>query len=204
MNEPDAHQHASHGPRSVAASNSGRLSQVCGWRLAAWAGSLAVLLVLNLSPAKLHAIELDVAIGGGPILAWDDTANVGNGFGLYTALHIHELVAVGIGAATVLPDSRIQAQFGAFWVEGRVHPFGRDGLWTPYALIGLGFATGDSVEDSDTLPELARWNEDSPSALGLLGVGVRLGNRTGLFATVDLRAFNASHAGAHLSAGYAF
>ncbi len=166
--------------------------------------ALAIAMALVCFSPATHAVELDVSVGGGPILSWDDPGNIGNGFGLHVQLHVHELIAVGLGAATVLPDSRIQAQFGAFWVEGRVHPFGRDTLWTPYALVGLGFASGDDVAADVLTADTTRWNAETASFLGLLGVGIRFGQREGLFATLDVRAFNASQAGAHLTAGYAF
>ena len=81
---------------------------------------LTVALVSLSLPAQ--ALSLGARIGGGTVLAWDDIQRAGNAFGLaFTVDHGPFQGAAAFG--TVLPDSRVDGRFDAWWLEGQWHPF---------------------------------------------------------------------------------
>lgn len=147
-------------------------------------------------------LGLEVQLGGGSVLAWDGPDETGNAFGGVVLVGLGDF-AVGLGAAMAMPDSRLQGQFGAFWAEGRWAFLGRDWLITPYGVLGLGFATADGFERSGTGFSPARWSTGA-GFLGMLGAGLRFGERTGMSLSVDVRTWNVSHLGFQLIAGYRF
>lgn len=163
--------------------------------------ALALALVGLPQAASALPITLDLQLGGGSVIAWDAGDETGNAFGAMIEVGFGDL-AVGAGAAAVMPDSRLQGDFGAFWVEGRWYVLGR-GLLAPYALAGLGFATEDGFEPDATGFLPARWSSD-PGFVGMLGAGVRFGAPTGMFLAADVRAWNHTHLGLQLLVGFAF
>jgi hypothetical protein len=147
-------------------------------------------------------IRLDVQLGGGSVVAWDASDETGNSLGGVVLMGLGDF-SFGVGGAAVMPDSRLQGEFGAFWVEGRWYFLGRDPLFQPYAVAGAGFASADGFEPGPTGFIPARWS----TALGpivMLGAGARYGEATGLFLAADLRAWNHTHLGIQLLAGFAF
>ncbi|TNF28558.1 MAG: hypothetical protein EP329_17660 [Deltaproteobacteria bacterium] len=169
-------------------------------------GIVATLLGPLLVERAATARDVDVVIdlGGGTLLAWNAPEQVGNAFGLaaFVGLGAFE---VGVSGALVLPDSRVQGDFGAYWVEGRWFPLERTGLWSPWLALGLGVATDDGL-DARTIDAIRpiRWVTEGPSALAVAAIGLRYGRRSGLHFSVDLRAYNHSHGGMNLIVGYAF
>lgn len=142
----------------------------------------------------------ELAIGGGSVIAWGASDETGNAFGGFALVDVDSF-AFGLGAAAVMPDSRLQGEFGAYWVEGRWSFLGRDTMLAPYVVVGVGFATNDEFTGGDFVP--ARWStRDGFIALG--GAGVRFGGRTGMFLDADVRAWNQTHLGISLGAGYRF
>ncbi len=148
------------------------------------------------------AIGLEVHLGGGSVLAWDGPDETGNAFGGVVLVALDDF-SVGLGAAAAMPDSRLQGQLEAFWAEGRWAFLGREWLFTPYGVLGLGFATADGFERSGTGFSPARWSS-SAGFLGMFGAGVRFGEATGMSLSVDVRSWNVSHLGFQLIAGYRF
>lgn len=153
-------------------------------------------------PAHALEVRLELALTGGTVVAWDAFDEVGNAFGGGVLVDLDDF-AVGVLGATVQPDSRVQGQFGAIWLEGRWHFLGRDMRLSPYAALGLGVALADSP-GATAVQDFARWSEGGPNVLGTLGVGLRLGATRGLSMALEVRAFNHTHAGASLMAGYTF
>lgn len=160
---------------------------------------LALLCVAKTASAA--PVSLDLQLGGGSVVAWEAGDETGNAIGALVEVGLGAF-AVGAGAAAVMPDSRLQGDFGTFWVEGRWYLLGR-GLLAPYAVVGLGFSTEDGFERDATGFVPARWSSD-PGFVGMLGAGVRFGGPTGLFLAADVRAWNHTHLGLSLLAGFAF
>lgn len=144
----------------------------------------------------------ELAIGGGSVIAWDASDETGNAFGGLALVDIDDF-AIGLGAAAVMPDSRLQGEFGAYWLEGRWSFLGRDALLSPYVVVGLGFATGDDFQAAGSTFTPARWSS-SDGFIALGGAGLRFGASTGLYLDADVRAWNQTHLGISLSAGYRF
>ena len=109
-----------------------------------------------------------------------------------------------VAMAGVLPDSRAAGLFFNLWLEFEWR-FVR--AWhhvQPYLVAGVGVAFPDKAEEprvGDPVP--LRWSE-AHDFLGMLGVGVRYGRKRGLYVAFDLRAYNHTHGGFNLSAGYVF
>jgi len=165
--------------------------------------SLVALVLLGIAPpAEAQTFGVDVQLGGGSVLAWDSADETGNAFGGVLLLDV-DAFAVGLGAAAVMPDSRLQGQFGAFWAEGRWYFLGSDGLFAPYGVIGFGVAFADGFERSGTGFIPARWSSDI-GPVAMAGAGIRFGEATGMYLTADVRAWNHSHLGIQLIAGYRF
>lgn len=156
------------------------------------------------SSGSAAAVDVSLDMGGGTLLAWDSPSQIGNAFGAGLFLGVGAF-EVGLAGAVVLPDSRVQGDFGAVWAEGRWFPLGRETLWSPWLSVGLGVATDDGL-DPRTIDAIApvRWVTGSPSALALAGVGLRYGKATGLHLAIDVRAYNHTHGGINLTLGYAF
>lgn len=162
-------------------------------------------LALLASPsAAAEGVDVSIDLGGGSLMAWDTPEQIGNAFGLGAFIGV-DAFEIGVSGAVVLPDSRVQGDFGAFWVEGRWFPLDRTGLWAPWVAVGFGVATDDGLtaRTIDSI-EPVRWVTDSPSALAIVGLGIRYGHREGLHLSVDVRAYNHSHGGLNLLVGYAF
>ena len=98
------------------------------------------------------------------------------------------------------------ASFEAVWAEGWWHPFGRFGGFSPFALAGIGLATGDTVgaPESHEPPVAVQWSPSGPRMLVMLGLGVSYGLESGLYVAADVRGYNHTHGGGNLSAGYRF
>lgn len=166
--------------------------------------ALAAVLVTREATAEVH---VDVLLGGGTVIDYAASGETGNAFGA-TALVGFGDFAGGVGIATVLPDSRTQGQFTTFWAEGRWYVLGRESLLQPYALLGLGGATGDDFVfgtffENGELAVPARWSS-AGGFIAMLGVGARYGNARGAFLAADIRAWNLDHLAFSLSAGYTF
>lgn len=170
-------------------------------RLAALA--LAALTALASLSGPARAVDLEVTLGGGTLLPWSDGGEVGNTFGAGATLALGDL-ELGLAGAVVLPDSRIQARFGALWLEARYHLLGRHLALSPFALAGVGLATGDVYARGDLDPEPPRWTESGPAPLTMLGAGARYGAARGLGISLDLRLYNHTHAGINVLVGYRF
>lgn len=151
-----------------------------------------------------------VSAGGGTIMPFDDPGEIGTTYGVLAGVELFDQLRVLIGAAGVLPDARIQGHFGAFWLEGQIHPFRcwfEDELGvplSPYGLLGFGFALPDT--DPATVPgvDWVRWSTGSVSFLMQYGLGVLYGPREGFYVAADVRLYNVSHGGFTLQAGVTF
>jgi hypothetical protein len=168
-------------------------------------GSLLVMTVAAASAGVARAeipVGLEVHLGGGSVIAWDGADETGNAFGGLVLLGLGNF-DVGLGGAAALPDSRLQGEFGAFWVEGRWSYLGREDLFSPYVVTGLGFATGDGFEPSGTGFLPARWSSET-GFLGMFGTGLRFSEPTGMSLSADVRSWNVSHLGIQLLVGYRF
>lgn len=176
----------------------------------------AVLMMLVGPRARARDVTVSLGFGGGSLFPWSAFGEVGHAFGGFALLGLDDF-EVGLAGAAVYPDSRVQARFGAVWAEGRWFPFGRSadaptgrqagpsrtGLAQPYVALALGFATADDVPVVLAF-EPVRWASSGPSPLVGVALGVRLGEVTGLFLSADFRAWNTTHGGFQLSAGYTF
>lgn len=162
------------------------------------------LVLLSGSVAHADAVELgvDVQLGGGSVLAWDNASDTGNAFGGAILLDIDDF-AIGFGAAAVMPDSRLQGRFGTYWLEGRWQFLGREMLLSPYAVVGVGVADADDFAPNGTGFVPARWSTDT-NVVAMLGAGARFGRATGMYLTLDVRAWNHTHLGIQLAAGFRF
>jgi hypothetical protein len=150
------------------------------------------------------AWTLDVTVSGGTLMAWDAPAQAGNAFALSLGVDWCDY-RVAAAVAGVLPDSRSDGAFEAVWVEGWWMPLGRlFDVVAPYALAGLGLVTADRVSPASASAAPVRWSADGPKFLAMLGVGVAYGAASGLFVAADLRAYNHTHGGVTLSAGWRF
>lgn len=159
------------------------------------------------APARAGEVTVSLGAGGGSLFPWKAFGEIGHAFGGVVLVGMSDF-EFGLGGAVVYPDSRVQGRFGGFWAEGRWYPWGRGaasqlGLLQPYVVAALGFATAD---DPPVVLDFApvRWASHGPSPLGGLGLGVRLGESRGLFLAADFRAWNHTHGGFALSAGYTF
>jgi len=152
--------------------------------------------------ARAADIKVDVIVGGGTVVDYAHTDEVGNAFGA-TALVGAGDFAGGIGLARVLPDSRTQGQFTVWWLEGRWFPIGRVELIQPYVCVGFGSATDDDFVPGSLTFEPAQWST-AAAFLAMVGGGVRYGEARGAFLAADVRAWNLGHLGLTLNAGVTF
>jgi len=166
-------------------------------------GRLAAVLAASLLALPAAAATVTVELGGGVVIPWSAPAEVGNALGAGVHLELGVLSAGFVGAA-VMPESRTQGQFGAFWLEARAYPWGRRAVLAPFAAVGLGVATPDGFEDRGLGIDPARWVVGGPSFLALLGLGLRYGAPRGLQVALDLRAYNHTHGGVNLLASLTF
>jgi len=147
--------------------------------------------------------RFDLRIGGGAMLPWSHPDQAGNNFSLAMGATFGAF-RVALGTGGVLPDSRAQGLFFNLWLEFEWR-FTRS--WhrlQPYLVAGLGVAFPDNAEEprvGDPVP--LRWST-SHEFLGMLGVGIRYGQDRGLYISLDFRAYNHTHGGFNLSAGYVF
>jgi len=151
-----------------------------------------------------HALHVHIELGGGSILKWSALDETGNTFGGLVLLRWRAL-ELGLGAAVVLPDSRLQADFATLWVEGRYHLLGqpRPLALAPYLLAGLGVTLADEFEPLPTGFIPARWSRETNVAVHL-GAGLRWGATSGMYAAAEVRALNHTHLGLQLLIGLAF
>lgn len=165
---------------------------------------LVLLVMVTSSVARADEVELgvDLQLGGGSVLAWDNANETGNAFGGAILLDVDDF-ALGFGLAAVMPDSRLQARFGTYWLEGRWLFLGRDALLSPYAVVGVGLADADDFAPTGTGFVPARWSSEM-NVVAMLGAGARIGRATGLYLAVDVRAWNHTHLGFQLAAGFRF
>lgn len=163
----------------------------------------SVMLLVASSVARADIpLGLELHLGGGSVIAWDGPDETGNSFGGVVLLGLGDF-AVGLGGGAGLPDSRLQGEFGAVWAEGRWSFLGRESLFTPYAVAGLGLATGDGFERSAPDFTPARWSTET-GFLGMLGAGLTMSEATGMTLSADIRSWNISHLGFQLLVGYRF
>lgn len=174
-----------------------------------WVGVAAGLLLCATPHAHAAKLTVDVGIIGGTMAEWDAFGEAGNAFGMRAGLRVGP-VDVAVAVAGVMPDGRVQARFASFWAEGRWHPFmekllARDVPLSPFLLVGLGVAAADGAQTSDFNGfDAVRWTPDSAQPVVMAGVGLRYGDRTGMYGSLDARAYNLSHGGLVLAIGYAF
>lgn len=168
-----------------------------------WAGSASA---EETTLAGSSGIDLGfhIELGGGSVVKWDAFDETGNSFGGLLLVKLDDF-EVGLGAAVVLPDSRLQADFAMLWLEGRYHFLGRPsslGL-SPYVLGGLGVSLADEFDilPSGFIP--ARWSRETNIAIQL-GAGLRWGGPSGMYAAAEVRVVNHTHLGLQLRIGYAF
>jgi len=154
------------------------------------------------SRARAADLRVDLLVGGGTVIDYGASDETGNAFGA-TALVGWGDFSGGFGLARVLPDSRTQGQFTAWWVEGRWSVLGRDGLLQPYVVIGLGGATDDDFVPGSLDFEPAQWSTQT-GFLAMVGAGLRYGGPRGAFLAADARAWNLGHLGLGLNAGVTF
>lgn len=149
-------------------------------------------------------LRVHVELGGGSIIKWDAFDETGNTFGGLVLVRLREL-ELGLGAAVVLPDSRLQADFATLWLEGRYHVLGppRALTFSPYVLAGLGVTLADGFEPLPTGFIPARWSREANLAVHL-GAGLRWGATSGMYAAAEVRALNHTHLGLQLLVGVAF
>lgn len=149
-------------------------------------------------------LRFHVELGGGSIIKWSAFDETGNTFGGLILVRLREL-ELGLGAAVVLPDSRLQADFATFWVEGRYHILGEPQAlsFSPYLLAGLGATLADGFEPLPTGFIPARWSREANLAVHL-GAGLRWGATSGMYAAAEARALNHTHLGLQLLIGFAF
>jgi hypothetical protein len=166
--------------------------------------ALVSLLVLAAGAPLAHAadVRVDLLVGGGTVIDYGASDETGNAFGA-TALVGYGDFSGGFGLARVLPDSRTQGQFTAWWIEGRWSVLGRDALLQPYVVIGLGGATDDDFVPGSLDFEPAQWSTRT-GFLAMVGAGLRYGGPRGIFLAVDARAWNLGHLGVGLNAGVTF
>lgn len=149
-------------------------------------------------------LAVHVELGGGSVIKWDAFDETGNSFGGIALIRWREL-EVGLGAAIVLPDSRLQADFATFWLEGRYHllgpPIAR--TFSPYVLAGLGVTLADEFVPLPTGFIPARWSREANLAVHL-GAGLRWGATSGMYIAAEARALNHTHLGLQLLIGFAF
>jgi len=169
---------------------------------ALWVPAFLLTALALSAPAHAQTFGVDMQLGGGSVIAWESSNETGNAFGGTLLLDV-DAFSVGVGLATVLPDSRLQANFGAFWLEGRWYFLDPESLLSPYAVIGLGIATADDFVRDNTGFLPARWSSDL-GPVGMVGAGVRFGEATGMYLAADVRAWNHTHLGIQLVAGYRF
>ncbi len=171
------------------------------------AALLAGLLTASAPATAFAEVGFDLAVAGGTLMPWDAADEAGNLYGVSAGLAFEQRVRVALGVAGVLPDSRAQALFATWYLEGTWWPLrdlaGVAGL-APAVLVGLGLATEDDLDpDGSTVPP-PRWVASGPEVVGMLGVGLTYGPPEGLYLAFDVRAYNTTHAGLTLTAGYRF
>lgn len=159
--------------------------------------------------ARAASLTVDIGIIGGTMAEWGALSEAGNAFGMRAGLWIGSM-DVALAVAGVMPDGRLQARFVSFWAEGRWHPFmerllARDLPLSPFLLVGVGVAAADQAQAGDFNGlHAVRWTPDGPQPLLMAGLGLRYGDHKGMYASLDLRAYNLSHGGLVLAVGYAF
>lgn len=167
----------------------------------------ALLAALVFSAAPAHAVDLHVelSLSGGTLMEWDAPDEAGNAYGLGVGLSIDQNWRASIHVAGVAPDSRAQGIFEVFWAEGTWLPW-RFHHIAPYLSVGLGVATQDTAPEprpGEIVP--VRWSPEGAQFVGMMALGARYGPPdSGLFLAVDLRAYNITHGGVVVSAGWRF
>ncbi len=153
---------------------------------------------------------VDVLLSGGIVMEWANPDQAGNTFGLTVGFD-WAYFRVALGVSGVLPASNVEGAHEAVWVEAWGLPFAPlipDSNAQPYVVVGVGVLTADAIDTPrapDQIPPPAvRWSPRNPRLLGMLGVGVTYGDVQGMFVAFDFRAYNHTHGGFNLSAGYRF
>jgi len=166
---------------------------------------VTTVIVLMAVPAVAQAVGVGVRLSNSTVAEWVAPYEAGNAVGLSGTLDIGDFQGC-ISAGLVLPDSRPDAQFTVFSLEAQWHPFRRS-EWanrlhlSPYVVGGIGVA-GEDQPPSDTEVSLVRWVTEGPQFLGQLGLGFTFGASTGLYVSVDIRAYNHTHGGVLVGAGF--
>ena len=116
--------------------------------------------------------------------------------------------AVLVGGGGVLPAGDARGHFGVAFLEGSWHPFRALLLdlavpLSPYLVAGVALATPD-IAGSRQRDDIVRWTGTTFTPMGMLGLGVTLGQAHGLFAALDWRLYNIQSTGPTISAGYTF
>ena len=165
-----------------------------------------VLLLASSVRREARAIDwqMDINLGGGSALLWDDLGEIGHMYGGSLGITFDRRVRVALVASGVLPASRMQGHFGAFWLEGQYHPIDPWYWLSPYVIFGAGFATPDDLGHLGEGHEASiRWST-ALDFLGTLGLGLSYGAETGLYVAFEVRALNLTHGAISLVAGYRF
>ena len=170
----------------------------------------AALMLITLFPllggtGVAEAVDFGARLSGGTAAAWERPYEAGNLVGATLTLDVGDLQG-GLSAGLVLPDSRADGQFNAFGLEGQWHPFRRSD-WasrlhlSPYLVAGIGLVDADAPPADPVVP-VVRWVTQGPQFLGQLGVGLAFGAPNGLYLSLDFRAYNHTHGGLVISAGF--
>ena len=167
--------------------------------------ALALLLASSVLPeARAVDWQMDINLGGGSALPWDDLDEIGHMYGGSLGITFDRRVRVALVASGVLPASRMQGHFGAFWLEGQYLPFDPWHWLSPYAIIGVGFTTPDDLGRLGESEEASVHWSTALDFLGTLGLGISFGAETGLYVAFEVRALNITHGAISLVAGYRF
>ena len=167
--------------------------------------ALAVVLALAAAPSGARAVEatFDLNVGGGTLMPWEHPDEIGNAYGGSVGVSLHQF-RIALAAAGILPDSRIQGHFGLLAIEVHWRPFEPFYGLLPYVLGAVGLTVPDDVDDQPAMdPPPVRWAR-RVTFVGTLGLGLAYGAPTGFYLAVDARAYNISHGGLNISAGYRF
>jgi hypothetical protein len=164
---------------------------------------LASGLAVGAAPARALEWTFDVALTGGVAIPWDGPEHAGNTYGLMVGFDL-DMLRLSLGLSGVAPDSRLDGVFETIFVQAQYYVIGFQYGFGPYAVAGIGIATGDRAPPPKAGQDPpVRWVPEGPQALGMLGVGCEYGYR-GLFVGLDFRAYNWTHGGFNLTAGYRF
>lgn len=147
--------------------------------------------------------NLDVSLGGGSAIGFTNPIETGHTF--WGAVHFAiDDFAVGLVGFGVYPGSRVQTRFGGFLLDGRWYLVGRRDALAPFVTLALGFSGANELGGRSPPEGAPQWARDGSPFIVAPGLGLRWGQRSGLFVSAEARVLNVSHAAFSLGAGVAF